>query len=432
MYGYLSGLRPRRGPRAAFRRSLPAALALIAAIALPAACSSSSSNGASIGSSGSSGSTGVVKLGAIFNETGALSLFEAPAVDGLKYAVSQINAHGFVVNGKRYKLDLIIGPDAAGSASTAAADARSMISDDGIQFLYGPVSEGDEAILPISNASNVMLLTASTTIYTDLGPQNPLLFRVSVDDSWRGQLDEAWLKKSVPDVKTVAFLEINNAEGQEVLQTEMSEFKAAGITPVYTALYPPGTVDFTSYLTKMAATHPGIFVPSVATPDNLTMLRQAIQLNLASNYEVDLTPSQIPTYVPSSFNGKIFVIQTGPQFDIPTTQAAKDYINGLKTFVGGSLPQYDQYSDYYYDSTFQLVKAMQAANSVTDTKAVADEFSKITYKGMYGTLSYHGGHKLDYPVDNCLYSAGIYTCQNQNLTASGQLQILGSASEPIK
>jgi branched-chain amino acid transport system substrate-binding protein len=428
VYGYLSGLRPRRGPRAAFRRSFPG-LALIAAVALLAACSSSSSNA---GSTGSSGSTGVVKLGAIFNETGALSLFEAPAVDGLKYAVSQINAHGFVVDGKRYKLDLVIGPDAAGNASTAAADARSMINDDGIQFLYGPVSEGDEAILPISNASNVLLLTASTAIYSDLGPQNPLLFRVSVDDTWRGQLDEAWLKNAAPDVKTVAFLEINNAEGQEVLQTEMSEFKSAGITPVYTALYPPGTVDFTSYLTKMAAKHPGIFVASVATPDNLTMLREGIQLNVSSNYEVDLTPSQIPTYVPSSFKGKIFIIQTGPQFDIPTTPAAKNYINGLKSFMGGSLPQYDQYSDYYYDSTFMLLKAMQAAKSVTDVKAIADEFSKITYKGMYGTLSYHGGHKLDYPVDNCIYGAGTYTCQNQNLTASGQLQILGSASEPIK
>jgi branched-chain amino acid transport system substrate-binding protein len=417
-----------------YLRALPRyGVALLSSLALIAAAGCSSSSSSSSASSSASGSTtGVVKLGAVFNLSGEYSYFEIPALDGLKYAVSQINQTGFVVAGKKYKLDLIVAPDAAGSSANVVLDTRTLIANDHVNFMYGPVSAGTSAALPITNASNVILLTASTTIYQDLGPQNPLLFRVSVDDTWRGQLDETWIKTVDPGVKTSAFLEINDSEGDEVLATEAAEFAAAGITPVAKLLYPPGTTDFTPYLTKIAALHPGIFLPSVASPDNLVQLRQAIQLNLAPAYEAGLTPAQLTSDIPSSFTGKILAIQTGPQFDIPTTPAAKAFITGLQAFLGGTLPVNDQYSTYYYDSTFMLVKAMEMTGSTTNTSLIAKAFSTMTYHGLYGAISYHGGHKVDYPVDNCIYQGGVYSCQNQTLSPSGTLEILGSSSEKLK
>ena len=241
-----------------------------------------------------------------------------------------------------------------------------------------------------------------------------------------------WIKSILPKATSAAFLEPNNSEGQEVMTTEVSEFSEAGIKAVAKLLYPPNTTDFTPYLTKIAALHPSVFVPSVASPDKITQVKLGIELGVAADYEVVLSPAELKASVPATFSGRILETEIGPQFDVPTTAKARAFIIGLNSFLDGKLPANPGYSPYYYDSTFMLVKAMEAAGSVSDTEAIAKQLSTLKYDGMYGDLSYNGGHKIDYPIDNCIYQTGELSCENMTLTSDHRLEVLGSAAEKIR
>jgi branched-chain amino acid transport system substrate-binding protein len=412
--------RKRRVARPRLWLSACAALATLGAAI--AGCGSSTPSGSS--------STAVLKLGAILNLSGSAAFLETPALQGLQYAVSQINRTGFVVNGKTYKIDLIVGHDAAGNPTTAVQDARTLISD-GVQFLYAPVSSGASDVLPIASAAKVMMLTASSTIYPDLGPKYPLLFRVSVDDAYRGRIETQYVKSVLPNAKTLAIMETEGTEGQVIIQNAELEYDQIGVKTVKSILYPEGTSDFTSYMTQIAAAHPSLFELSLASPDNLTELSEGIKLNAAANYLVGLPPSVIPTYVPNSFPGRLLELNPGDQFYVFTTAKTRAFANGLKSFLHGKLPEFVQYAPFYYDSTFMLVKAMEAAGTVSDAAAVAKKFKSMTYDGMYGQITYDGGYKTHYPVDDCVYYKATFSCENVNINAQGKLIVLGKASEKI-
>ena len=378
---------------------------------------------------GGAGGTGTVNVGAILNLSGVYSAIEQPALDGLKYAVSQINRTGFDVAGKHYKINLVVAPDAAGSSATAVEDARSLISSNGVHFIFGPVSAGASAILPITDASDVMLLTASSTIYQDIGPKQPLLFRVSSDAAYRAQLEVTWVKQQMgSSPKTVAMIGQNDSEGQEFFATNIPEYKAGGIATVYQTLYPVGTTDFTPFLTKIASVHPTALYTGGSNSDSFSQVAQGMQLHLAPNFIAQLTPSQLKDLPASS--AKVLELFPAPQFYTPTTPKLAAWINGLKGFLNGQLPAATVDTTFYYDPLFMLVQAMKTAGTVSDTASIAKAFNTITYTGgiLGPSLSFQGTYRIKFPVDECAFQSGLFACESVTLDKSGQLQVLGKSS----
>jgi branched-chain amino acid transport system substrate-binding protein len=66
----------------------------------------------------------------------------------------------------------------------------------------------------------------------------------------------------------------------------------------------------------------------------------------------------------------------------PAEQKVKDFVARYKAFTGKPIASNSYFSLTYYDTMFMLTKAMQAAKSTTDAKAIAAELKKIKYDGV--------------------------------------------------
>jgi branched-chain amino acid transport system substrate-binding protein len=111
---------------------------------LAGGCSSS----ASTTSSKSSSSKTPIVLGLTSSETGAFAVDATYALDGYKYAVAQVNAHGGWLG---HKLVLKIYNDNS-SAGTVVSLYTKLITQDHVNFLLGPYSSDiTQAIAPLVN-----------------------------------------------------------------------------------------------------------------------------------------------------------------------------------------------------------------------------------------------------------------------------------------
>lgn len=404
-------------------------LAALAAL-VSTACSSTSSTATGT----SSGANGVqtIEFGAVINETGETSGFEEPALLGLEYAVSQLNSYGgFVVNGQRYKVKLVVAPNPAGDVTNVVADVRSLISQ-GIKVIFGPPGIGALEALPLTNAAKVLFPTAASELIPVLGPKNPLVWRTSEDLDEAGILTADLVHHLLPGVNSFADLEANTAEGKTDVPIESSLLASVGIKNVYTQYFDPSTTDFTALLTAAAAHHPGLLNLTSESPQNETELTEAIDLHVAQAYNGDVPDALVHTLVPASFHGYVISGGNGIQFLVPVTASERTFEAGFDAWLGKTFTGYPSQT-YYYDPLFMMVTAMEDAHSVTNTLAIANEFSTMTYTGfdghpaLDGPQHYMPNHQIDLPEDFCYYQTPKLTCLRADLVG-GKLVIGASAS----
>jgi branched-chain amino acid transport system substrate-binding protein len=407
-----------------------AVIALTAAACLiSSACGSSASSG---GGTAAAGGVQTIEFGAVVNETGETAEFEEPALLGLEYAVSQLNSYGgFVVNGQRYKVKLVVAPNPAGNVTNVVADVRSLIGQ-GIKLIFGPPGVGSLEALPLTNAAKVLFPTAASEEIPVLGPKNPLTWRTTEALSESSVLTADLINHLLPSVNTFADLEANTAEGKTDVSIEEGLFSEVGIKNVYTQFFDPSTTDFTPLLTAAGAHHPGLLNLTSESPQNETELTQAIDLDIATAYNGDVPDSLLHTLVPASFHGYVVSGGNGIQFLVPVNQQEKSFLAGFDKWLGQSFTGYPSMT-FYYDPLFMMVTAMERAHSVTDTAAIAQQFSTMTYTGfdghpaLDGPQHYMANHQIDLPEDFCYYQTPKLTCVRADLV-NGKLVIGQSAS----
>jgi ABC-type branched-subunit amino acid transport system substrate-binding protein len=412
-----------------YRRRLLAGVA-VAACLVSTACGSSS--GSSGGGTSAAGGIKTLEVGAVINETGETSAFEEPALLGLEYAVSQLNSYGgFVVSGQHYKVKLVVAPNPAGDVTTVVADVRSLISQ-GIKLIFGPPGVGALEAMPLTNAAGVLFPTAASELIPDLGPKNPLVWRTSEDLDEAGVLTADLVHHLLPGVNSLADLEANTAEGKTDVPIESALFNTVGIKNVYTQYFDPSTTDFTSLLTAAGAHDPGLLDLTSESPQNETELTEAIDLHVAQAYNGDVPDALLHTLVPASFHGYVISGGNGIQFLVPVTPQETAFEAGFNKWLGKTFTGYPSQT-YYYDPLFMMVTAMEKANSVTNTQAIAQEFSTMTYTGfdghpaLNGPQHYMSNHQIDLPEDFCYYQTPKLTCLRADLSG-GKLVIGPSAS----
>jgi ABC-type branched-subunit amino acid transport system substrate-binding protein len=112
------------------RKWLYPAIGFAALTMLAAACGSSGSSGGGGGAASTSSAPakigdGTLKVGYVLPETGQLAFLGPPQIDGVKYAIQQINAAGGVL-GKQ--MPAPVGGDEAGDAAVAQQSADRVLS----------------------------------------------------------------------------------------------------------------------------------------------------------------------------------------------------------------------------------------------------------------------------------------------------------------
>ena len=238
------------------------------------------------GCSSNSSDDSTVRIGLIAELTGQIPVVGASCKNGAFLAVKEINdAGGIELDGKKYKIELII-EDSASKPEQAASAAQKLITQDNVVAIVGPNSSGNAIpASEIAEASKVVLITPwstnpKTTLDAITGLPKKYVFRACFTDIFEGQVLGQFAGSNLMVTKAAALYD----SASEVLKSQAElfgkSFEENGGKVVDVETYSTGDKDFTAQLTKIKSSQPDIiFLPSYYT-DVPLQVQQAHQLGI--------------------------------------------------------------------------------------------------------------------------------------------------------
>ena len=130
-----------------------------------------------------------IRIGALFELTGAVANYGKSSLNGAQMAVDEINAKGGI-NGKKIKL---ISADNKSEPSEAGNQATKLITKDKVAVIVGPCTSGSTAAAsPVVSGSKIPLISPSATApgitVDEKGKVRPYIFRVCFTDPFQGKI----------------------------------------------------------------------------------------------------------------------------------------------------------------------------------------------------------------------------------------------------
>jgi branched-chain amino acid transport system substrate-binding protein len=329
-----------------------------------------------------------LKIGGIGPLSGGGTAWGLAAQRGIEIAIEEINAGGGVkVEGKSYKLELVMYDDQYTGAGGKAAAER-LVNQDNVKFIIGPVGSPPAlGVISVTNPAKVIALTngyAPQILKNDT--KDPYNFRIYPTNIEFGPPLIKWLKENAPEIKKVGLLAPNDAVGQSVAGALAEDYRKQGFEAVVD-LFERGIKEFTPLILRMMAQKVDAFEFDGNSPgDAGLMLKQIRQ---------------------AGFKGKVIQIG-GPASDEimeiagPAAEGFLSYgIFDWDTPAGQKLrPIYEkkygkgiinQFMPAFYHTVFLLVDAIKRADS-TDTTKVRDALDAMNGfdAGIYGPVKWTG------------------------------------------
>ena len=330
----------------------------------------------------------ILKIGGIGPLSGGGTAWGLAAQRGIEIAIEEINAAGGVkVEGKTYKLQLVMYDDQYTGAGGKAAAER-LVNQDKVKFVIGPVGSPPAlGVISVTNPAKVIALTngyAPQILKNDT--KDPYNFRIYPTNIEFGPPLIKWLKENAPEVKKVAMLAPNDAVGQSVAGALADDYRKQGFE-VTLELFERGIKEFTPLILRMMAQKVDAFEFDGNSPgDAGLMLKQIRQ---------------------AGFKGKVIQIG-GPGSDEiieiagPAAEGFLSYgVFDWDTPAGKKLrPIYEQkygkgiinqFMPAFYHTVFLLLDAIKRADS-TDTDKVRDALDAMNGfdAGIYGPVKWAG------------------------------------------
>jgi branched-chain amino acid transport system substrate-binding protein len=364
---------------------------------------------------GSARADDVVKIGVNAALTGSFVSAGNTVHNAVKLAVKQINdAGGFVVNGKRYKLEPYYRDDRT-DINTAIANARELVDDIQVKAIWGTETHDFSiAMTKITNPAKVIQFTGNSTLGGFLmkddatKPGGPLhyTFQTEPQEFQRsGSTAKGVLTLLEPMLgykpNTSVVLVQDDAGGQYLSSHYVQALKANG-EQTDLIKFPPDTKDFTPLLTRVKADKPDIV--HIWYNGDIVMIAypQAVELNVAPSYFLfGVDPG---VWKERGLKSKVpITLSCVPVcWGAPPFQAAKDYFDQYFA-LGAPKGVQSSVSLLYYDYVGMFVKAMQEAGTVDDTDKIAAALEKMKYQGVVSQvpLQFNDRHQVTFATEVC-------------------------------
>lgn len=225
-----------------------------AIVALPLALAGCSSGGGGTPTDAPGDFNGTFNVYASLGVTGGLSAIAGANIDGLKAAVTAINATGGI-DGREVKLT--VGDDGADPAKAATLLQEQLDSTDIDLVIAGNTSNVGLSLLPILTREGI-ISTGQQAAINDPA-QYPYHFGFVIPN----KTQTAAMLEKVQDegYKKVALLHANDANGTAVSDTYKALFEGAGIGFVDES-FSPTDVDMTAQLQRLQAQSPDVLILS--------------------------------------------------------------------------------------------------------------------------------------------------------------------------
>jgi ABC-type branched-subunit amino acid transport system substrate-binding protein len=394
--------------------------------------------------------TGVVRIGSVQPLSGGgLAFYGKSEEVGLLLAVQQINeAGGFVVGDTTYTIE-VVARDSRSDDAVGIAAVQELIRDEGIKIIFGPLPHGvGLAASELTQPEEVLHLMALSILTSEDGVLNPESSQTT--HKWLFQIEPSELTRSVITAAGVLEL-LGAAEGDTsvILATDdpSGQFLGRFYNGVLTALgqktypvvfYPPGTTDFTPFLTRLKGLEPDWMHNWYIAADSVLIAEQALELEVARGYMVfGVDPGWWQENFPGGIDNEAPIVLACINLcrAINTSERSREHYRAVNEFECGnpdgcSPAPLTDITLWQYDYVFMLVAAMQKAGTVDDTTAIAEAMEGITIDGVLSpTLTMDAEwHRVAHGYDTCRVQLGEIECTNFSLEEYGP-EALGVTDE---
>ncbi len=351
------------------RCRFPVALALLPALAAAALLA------------GCSKVPDTLKIGVAQPLTGPLGALGQDLLNGVNLAVQELNKDGFVVDGKRVKLEVVAVDDKA-DAATGKQVAQQLV-DAGVVAVIGHLNSGVSIeTAPIYAGKNIPQIAISTNPkFTQLGFDTS--FRMVANDTLQARAIGSFAATQLGATRYAA-LDDGTPYGKGLADGAAAQLKAENKEVLVRKSFDDKTVEFEALAGELKAARVEVIVSTLNDFQALALLKE---LQKVGHTKVQLLGGDtIKTTDMLKGAGMVEgLYATSPVLE------AKEFTTG-KPFLEKYLAAYKKppaYGGHYsYDSTYVLTAAIQKAKSA-DPKDITKAMHAINgYAPVIGTMSW--------------------------------------------
>ena len=341
-----------------------------------------------------SSSEKVLKMGAIFPLSGRGATWGLAAQKAITVKQKEVNARGGLnVGGEKYKIDIIWEDDKYNAAAGRMA-AEKLVNRDKVKFILGSQSSAVIlAVQPITEPNKILFLVNSYAKEV-LAPDKPYTFRMVLTSNEILQGMYPWMNRTYPKVKSVAFVEPNDASGWSIEKdckriAEQNQFQV-----VFSQFYERGTSDFYPLLNKLIVQKPDFIDFTGAPPgDQALIVKQVRELGYKGKTFSGTTMDPLEfCKIAGVQNAEGHISNTHDLLGAYTTEGQKKYYDDYIAIHGQPFdpvtPKYHVYLDI-------LVQAIERSGSLDPTKVEEamgkmEEWNTIFGPAKFGGKEWYG------------------------------------------
>ena len=337
--------------------------------------------------------------------------FGQPTGDGVKIAVQEINeAGGFQVGDTIYTIKLIE-HDTQSTVENTLAVVRELVNDDHVKVIFGPATLGEPEITPFTQANKVIHLCpcqqreqgALSSIEKAHG-ESQWAFQTLLPFSLLISQAGTSFRAEYPDLHSMSLICQNSATGRDICERTKTAYASAGVQVLGDIQYfPVGTTDYRPYLTRLQSGDPDYLFNYDDPLSTIELVKQALQLGIGRLHLVTVPADLVQPLIGFKFDVPISAGAAPRNQVVPTSPEVGDYFQRYKDFLGGAnLPPAGFVSLMTYDYVYMVAAAMQQANTVEDTTAIAKALETLHYNGVAeDDLYFNSGHFAVHGTEPC-------------------------------
>lgn len=334
---------------------------------------------------GSADEGNTIKIGLNYELSGNVSTYGTSLVDGIEFAVKEINADGGVL-GKQIEL---VKADNKSSGEEAANVSSRLATRDKVVAILGPATSGNvKSALPAAEENKVPLISASSTAddvtLNAQGGVRQYVFKTCFSDSFQGVTMANFAAKELKFMKA-AILRDNTSDYSQGLTDAFTEtYTSYGGVIVKEEAYQAKETDFKSLLTNIKAANPDVlFIPGYYEEVGL-IIKQARELGL-----------NVPVLGADGFDSPKLLEIAGAENlrgtyysnHYTSTDTSPEVVEFKTAFNKEYKKDPDAFNALGYDMAYMVVDALERAGEADREKLTEALASTKDFKGITGTLS---------------------------------------------
>ena len=379
--------------RIASKRTLPALLAAAALVAGAAACSAPGDPAATAGGGAAgtqAGTKAPLVIGISLSLTGDFGDTGKAAEKGYELWASKVNKSGGIL-GRQVQLKIV---DDTTSATQVVTNYESLINEDHVDLVFGPVS----SLLTVPAAR-----VAARYGYAFIEPAGgaPTVFALHLHNLFLAQpapvldlgVSFAGYILSLPASqrpKTAAYSSVDNPFASPVVEVVRQKLQAAGIKTVLDQTYPAEQADLGPVVARVVAAKPDLVVDGTQGEDGYETIRDFVQQKFSPKILFMPNDASDPVNFPAQVGlGNVDGVFTADDWSpLASRPGNADFIKAYLAAYGGTASQIDPTSAEAY-ACGQLLQEVAQKTGKVDNATIISTLHAGTFDTIEGSLSWN-------------------------------------------